>query len=112
VTQALLGVAVTPATCTRRVSSSMKNNTYSRRSQTVSTVKQVTGQDAGGLLAQQRPPRRSRRPRRRVHPMTAQRGADRGCRDAQTEPEQLALDALAAQRGFSLARRTISCCSS
>jgi hypothetical protein len=29
----------------------MKNNTYSRRSQTVSTVKKVTGEDPGGLLA-------------------------------------------------------------
>ena len=39
VTQAALGLAVTPARWTRRVPSSMKNNTYSRRSQTVSTVK-------------------------------------------------------------------------
>jgi hypothetical protein len=29
----------------------MKNSTYSRRSQTVSTVKQVAGDDPGGLLA-------------------------------------------------------------
>jgi hypothetical protein len=33
------GWAVTPATCTRRVPSSMKHSTYSRRSHTVSTVK-------------------------------------------------------------------------
>jgi len=39
VTQALLGLAVTPARWTRRVSSSMKNRTYSRRNQIVSTVK-------------------------------------------------------------------------
>ena len=39
VTQAPSGLAVTPARWTRRVSSSMKNSTYSRRSQTVSTVK-------------------------------------------------------------------------
>jgi hypothetical protein len=39
VTQPLLGLAVTPARWTRRVSSSMKNKTYSRRSQIVSTVK-------------------------------------------------------------------------
>jgi hypothetical protein len=38
-TQAPSGWAVTPARCTRRLSSSMKNSTYSRRSQTVSTVK-------------------------------------------------------------------------
>jgi hypothetical protein len=29
----------------------MKNNTYNRRSQMLSTVKQVAGQDPGGLLA-------------------------------------------------------------
>src|SRR6266571_5041251 len=39
VTQALPGWAVTPARCTRRVSSSMKNSTESRRSQTVSAVR-------------------------------------------------------------------------
>jgi len=39
VTQAPSGLAVTPARWTRRVSSSMKNSTYNRRSQTVSTVK-------------------------------------------------------------------------
>jgi hypothetical protein len=33
-------MAVTPAKRTRRVSSSLKNSTYSRCSQTVSTVKQ------------------------------------------------------------------------
>src|SRR5215218_270875 len=38
-TQAPSGWAVTPAKWTRRVPSSMKNNTYRRRSQTVSTVK-------------------------------------------------------------------------
>jgi hypothetical protein len=39
VTQAPFGLAVTPARWTRRVSSSMKNSTYNRRSQTVSMVK-------------------------------------------------------------------------
>ena len=39
VTQAPFGWAVTPARWTRRVSSSMKNSTYSRRSEMVSTVK-------------------------------------------------------------------------
>jgi hypothetical protein len=34
-----VGWAVTPAKCTRRLPSSMTNSTYSRRSQTVSTVK-------------------------------------------------------------------------
>jgi hypothetical protein len=40
VTQAPSGLAVTPARWTHRVSSSMKNSTSSRRSQTVSTVKE------------------------------------------------------------------------
>jgi len=39
VTQAPSGWAVAPARCTRRLLSSMKNSTYSRGSQTVSTVK-------------------------------------------------------------------------
>jgi hypothetical protein len=39
VTQRPSGLAVTPVRCTRRVSSSMKNSTYNRRSHTVSTVK-------------------------------------------------------------------------
>jgi hypothetical protein len=38
VTQAALGLAVTPARWTRRVSSSMRNSTYSRHRQMVSTV--------------------------------------------------------------------------
>ena len=33
------GLAVTPVRCTRRVSSSMRNSTFSRRSKTVSTAK-------------------------------------------------------------------------
>ncbi len=37
VTQLPLGLAVTPASCTQRVSSSMKHSTCSRLSQTVST---------------------------------------------------------------------------
>jgi hypothetical protein len=49
--QAALGLGVTLARWTRRVSSSMKNSTYSRHSKTVSTVKQVAGDDPGGLLA-------------------------------------------------------------
>src|SRR5512133_3121928 len=52
---------------------------------------EVAGEDAGRLLAQERPPGRGRRSRRRVQPVAAQRGADRGCRDPDAEPEQLAL---------------------
>jgi hypothetical protein len=58
---------------------------------------EVAGEDARRLLAQGRPPGRGRRSRRRVQPMAAQRGADRGCRDPYAEPEQLAVDALAAR---------------
>jgi hypothetical protein len=38
-------------------------------------------EDAGGLLAQERSPRRARAPRGRVEAMTTERFADRGCRD-------------------------------
>jgi hypothetical protein len=46
----------------------MKNSTSSRRSQMVSTVKQVAGDDPGGLLAQERPPGRIRPQWRGVQP--------------------------------------------
>ena len=72
---------------------------------------EVAGDDRGGLPAQERPPGGGRRPRCGVQPVAAQRGADCGCRDAFPKPEQLALDALVAQRGFSLASRTIRSCS-
>jgi hypothetical protein len=49
----------------------MKNNMHSRRSQTVSTVKQVAGEDPSSLLAQERPPRRRGPPRSRVEPVAA-----------------------------------------
>jgi hypothetical protein len=74
----------------------MKNSTYSRRSQTVSTVKQVAREDPGGLPAQERPPAGGRPPWRGVQPMAAQRGADHRRRDAHAKAEQLALDALVA----------------
>jgi hypothetical protein len=69
-------------------------------------------EDAGRLLAQERPPGRGRRPRRRIHSMAAQRGADRGGRDPHAEPEQLALDALVAPGWVLPGQATISCCSS
>src|SRR6266508_1275691 len=108
VIQAPSGLAVTPARWTRRVASLMKTSTYNRRSQTVSAVKQVAGHDAGGLLAQERPPGRGCSPWGRVEPVAARRGADRGCRDVHAEPLQLALDApVAPAWGVSPARRTI-----
>jgi hypothetical protein len=74
----------------------MKNSTYSRRSKMVSTVKKSQARMPAAWLAQERPPRRGRRPRGGIEPMATQRGADRGCRDPHAEPEQLALDALVA----------------
>jgi hypothetical protein len=49
----------------------MNNSTYSRRSQIVSTVKQVAGHDPGRLLAQECSPGRGHRPWRPVQSMTA-----------------------------------------
>jgi hypothetical protein len=95
-----LGLVVTPARWTRRVSSSMKNNTYSRRNHTVSTVKQVAGEDPGGLLAQEPPPCRWRPPWRGVQAVAAQSFADRGRRDLHAEVEQFALDPLVAPAGI------------
>jgi hypothetical protein len=77
----------------------MKNSTYSRRSHTVSMVKQVAGDDPGGLLAQERPPGAVGSPWCRVEPMAAKRGTDRGRRDASPEVLQFALDALVAPGG-------------
>jgi len=96
VTRVVLGLAVTPARWTRRVPRSMKHKTERRRGQTVSTVKQVAGEDPGRLLAQQRPPGGDRWPRRWIQPVAAQGGGDRGRRDAHPEPEQLTRDALVA----------------
>jgi hypothetical protein len=78
----------------------MKNNTYSRRSHTVSTVKQVAGHDPGGLLAQERPPGRDRPPWRWVEPVAAKGAADRRCRDLHAQAQQFALDALVAPAGI------------
>jgi hypothetical protein len=49
----------------------MKNSTYSRRSQTVSTVKQVARHHPSGLLAQEPPPGGGRASRRRIQPVAA-----------------------------------------
>src|SRR6266568_1448691 len=57
---------------------------------------EVAGEDPGGLLVQERPPGGGRPPWRRVQSVAAQRGADRGRRDAQAKLEQLALGALVA----------------
>jgi hypothetical protein len=94
-TQAPLGLAVTPAKWTRRVSSSMKNSTYSRRSHRIDG-EEVAGHDPGGLLAQELPPGGGRGPRCRIHPVTLQRRADHRRRDPHAQAQQLALNALVA----------------
>jgi hypothetical protein len=80
----------------------MNNSTYSRRSHTVSRVKQVAGDDPGGLLAQERPPGDVGSPWCRVQPMAAKRRSDRGRRDPNPEVLQFALDALVAPGGVLL----------
>jgi hypothetical protein len=57
---------------------------------------EVARHDRLGLLAQECPPGRGRRPRRGIEPATAKRGADRGCRNVHAEPLKLALAALVA----------------
>ena len=60
----------------------------------VSTVKQVAGDDPGGLLVQEHSPRDGRAPWRGAKPVAVQRGTDRGCRHPNAEVQQLSLDAL------------------
>jgi hypothetical protein len=68
----------------------------------VSTVKQVAGHDPGGLLAQERPPGAVRTSWRRVEPVAAKRGTDRGGRDPNSQVQQLSLDPLIAPSGVLL----------
>ena len=62
----------------------------------VSTAKQVAGDEAGGLLAQECSPRGSGPPWGRVQPIVVERGTDRGGRDLHAESKELSLDALVA----------------
>jgi hypothetical protein len=73
----------------------MKNSTYSRRNQTVSTVK-AAGHDPRGLLAKD--PRQDVAARRGAgsSPWRRRVVRDRGGRDPHAKPEELALDALVA----------------
>jgi hypothetical protein len=91
--------AVTPPRWTERVSCSMNNSTHSRRSQMVSTVKQVAGHDPRSLLAQERRPGRTGPSRCRVEPVATERGADHGRGGPHAKPEQLTLDPLVAPGG-------------
>jgi hypothetical protein len=87
----------------------MKHSTYSRRRQMVSTVKKSQATMPAACWRRKRLPGRGGAARGGIEPVTAEDGADRGGRDPHAKPEQLALDALVAQRGFSAAKRTISC---
>jgi hypothetical protein len=75
-------------------------------------VEEVNGKHAGGLRAQELPPTRIGPPhRRRWYPVALQDLADRRGADAVAELEQLALDLLYPQFGFSVAIRTTSAAS-
>jgi hypothetical protein len=86
------------------VSSSMKNNTYSRRSQTVSTVKKSQARIPAACWRRNAPPRHGRSPwcGVRGQAMAAERFADHGRRDPHVEAEQFALDPLVAPAGIVL----------
>jgi hypothetical protein len=57
---------------------------------------EVACDDPGGLLAQERPPRRGCATRDGVESMTAEGSADRGCRYLHPDTQQFPLDALVA----------------
>jgi hypothetical protein len=59
-------------------------------------VKQVAGDDPGGLLTQERPPRRGCATRDGVESMTAEGSSDRGCRDPPPKAQGFSPDALIA----------------
>jgi hypothetical protein len=71
---------------------------------------EVTGQDAGGLPAQERPPGGGSRSRRRLETVPAQDPGDGAGGDLAAEPQQLPADALVAPAWFSVASRTITVC--
>src|SRR5215216_4767715 len=63
---------------------------------------EVACHDSGRLLAQECSPGRGRRPWRWIQSMTAEGGADRGCRDLHPEAQQFSLDALVTPPGILL----------
>ena len=95
-TQAPLGVAVQPARCTRRLSSSMKKSTDSRCSRTVSTVKKSTASMLLRLRAQELTPGETGAPASRPESCVVEDLAHRGGRDRDAEPAQFAGDPLVA----------------
>jgi hypothetical protein len=63
---------------------------------------EVARHDPGRLLAQECSPGRGHRPWRWIQSMTAEGGADCGCRDLHPEAQQFSLDALVAPAGILL----------
>jgi hypothetical protein len=107
-TQALFGWSVTPATRTCRVCSSMKNKTDRVLRRTVSTVnKSVAMMPAAWARRNARQVTEARRGAGRS-PLPSSTARDRGGCYADAELLESALDALVAQREFSLASRRIS----
>jgi hypothetical protein len=76
----------------------MKNSTYSRCPNTVSTVRKSQGHDAGGLATQERPPRRGPASSIwcRLEAVGAQDPGDGAARDTKAKVQQLPADALGA----------------
>ena len=113
VTHAPPGSAVQPASCTRRLPSSMKKSTYNRWSETVSTVKKST---ASMLCACARRNSRQESPARSpAGPRPACRSSLRTVVAETVKPSPLSSPAIRRypqrgypQRGFSRARRSTS----
>ena len=97
-THAPVGLAVTPRTWTRRVASSITNRAYRRLSSTVSTWKQVAGQDSLGLGGQELPPGQPRTAWRRVDARPLEEQPHRARHQLVAEPDELPVDAAVAPR--------------
>src|SRR6266496_1995450 len=84
-----------PSTWTRRVATSITNSTYSRLSNTVSTVQEVHRQHTLGLGPEELPPGERRPLGRRSNPGAPQDGPHRAGPDPALVPQsaQLAVDA-------------------
>src|SRR6266511_3038859 len=89
-----VGCGVTPARCTRRLPSSIKNRTYNRRRKTVSTVKK--SQARMPVACWCRNDRQLGAPWRRAKAVGTQHPPDRAGRHPNAKAQQLAMDALVA----------------
>jgi transposase InsO family protein len=88
------GWAVQPAKCTRRVATSMKNSTYNRRNQTVSTVKKSTAMRLFACDCRNWRHDGPDRPPRWTQVFLAEHVPDGGCRHHDAESFQFPDDAL------------------